>query len=273
MPDGVTMQSMMTYLFPPHLANSSSTGRLDVFAYYGPCDDNGRLPGGPANRGRVHTDLEIKHMINEVAEEQLYTLIARPRATVKTTVMELLPKAVKHSYTPKDIAILFAGISADENGRYKFSDMQRVILADQRRRLLTLIKGGDIVKVARQMIPFQTKPAEVLREITTRKKLRPNEEIEALGKRLNSLSGIVAPLEQQNLANELRNNVVLSMPLGRIDDRWDRYCALRRTGKCSYVGARNMSRARLDDELPDKAPRCSTLVSSMSMNGPLERRC
>merc|ERR1719160_1811035 len=118
-------------------------------------------------------------------------------------VNEILPKAVSHHYTEKDITRLFAGISADDSGRYKFSDMQNVVLADQRRRLLTLIKGGEIAKASRRAIPFQSKPAQILQAITRRKKLRQNEEIIARAKRMNAYSSLSAPLEQQNLSNAI----------------------------------------------------------------------
>jgi hypothetical protein len=274
MQEGVTMKALVSFLFPQHLEHPESTGRLDLFAFYGPCDDNGCLRGGPSGQ-HVHTDLEIRHMITELNQEQLYSLISRPRETVETMVNEILPKAVSHHYTDRDITRLFAGISPDDSGRYKFADMQGVILADQRRRLLTLIKGGEIAKASRRAIPFQSKPAQILQAITRRKKLRPNEEMIARVKRMNAYSSLTAPLEQQNLSNAIAGNVLLVRQLGDVDDRWDRYCAVRRTGKVSYVGARNSSRTRFagDDSLADKAPMGSTLTASSSLNGPLGRRC
>lgn len=274
MPEGVTMKALMAFLFPPHLEHPESTGRLDLFAYYGPCDDNGKLRGGPGGY-HFHTDLEIRHMITELNKDNLYSLISRPRETVETMVNEILPKAVSHHYTEKDIIRLFAGISPDDSGRYKFGDMQNVVIKDQRQRLLTLIKGGEIAKAARRAIPFQSKPAYVLQSITRKKKLRANEESECLKKRMNAYSSMCAPLEQQNLSSAIAGNVLMVRSIGDVDDRWDRYCALRRTGKVSYVTARNTSRGRFggDDELADKAPRCSTLTASCALNGPLGRRC
>lgn len=270
---GVTMDSLMAFLFPEHLSNPESSGRLDLFAHFGPCDDDGLLHGG-WNGHHIHTDLEIKHMITELNREELYRLLSRPRDTVTTMVNELLPKAVGHHYTRKEIMRLFNGISPAESGRYDFLKMQNVILADQNRRILTLIGGGEISKSTRRPIPHQTKPGKILTEITTRKKLRPNEEIIAHGKRLHGSSGLIAPLEQQNLSEHLRANVALLRPLGDVDDHWDRYCAIRKTGKISYVGARNSNRRRFkgDDDLADKAPMCSTLTATISLNGPLNDR-
>lgn len=266
------MKSLLAFLFPSHLSNPESTGRLDLFAYYGPCDENGQLHGG-WNGHHIHTDLEIRQMVTELNREQLYSLVARPRETVETMINEILPKAVHHCYTEKEIHRMFRCISPDDDGFYKFFDMQKVILADQRRRLLTLIKGGEISKTTRRPIPFQTLPGKILTEITTRKKLRPNEEIISRGKKMQNCT-LIAPLEQQNLSNALTANVSLLRPFGDVDDRWDRYCAIRRTGKVSYVGARNAQRQRFvgDDTLADKAPVCSTLTATISMNGPLDRR-
>ena len=42
--------------------------RMDLFAYYGPCDDDGQLRGGPAGQ-HLHTDLEIRQMITELNKE------------------------------------------------------------------------------------------------------------------------------------------------------------------------------------------------------------
>jgi len=274
-PFRVTMKSLMRFIFPPQLCNPESTGRLDLFAHYGPCDEDGNLHGG-WNGHHIHTDLEIRHMITELNTEQLYTLLAKPRETVETLVKEMLPKAVRHVYTEKEIHRMFRVISPNDAGRYKFSDMQNLILKDQRRRLLTLIHGGEISKATRRPIPFQTKPGKILTEITTRKKLRPNEEIISLEKRLHGYCGLIAPLEQQNLSNALVANVKIlpTNGLGDVNDRWDRYCAIRQTGKVSYVRARNAPRIRFmgDDDLADKAQSCSTMTATKSMNGPRDRK-
>merc|ERR1719158_1613146 len=133
MADGVKMEALLSFLFPAHLEHPESTGRLDLFAYYGPCDDAGKLRGGPSGH-HVHTDLEIRQMITELNKEHLNSLISRPRETVETMVNEILPKSVSHHYTEREIMKMFVGISPDDSGRYKFGDMQTVILADQRRR-------------------------------------------------------------------------------------------------------------------------------------------
>ena len=89
---GVLMSSLMHFLFPAHLEHPESTGRLDVFAYYGPCDDAGNLRGGFLGR-HCHTDLEVRHMIWKLNRETLESLFTQPKETIATMVNELLPKA------------------------------------------------------------------------------------------------------------------------------------------------------------------------------------
>lgn len=273
-PDGVSLEALNRFLFPPHLEHPESTGRLDLFAYYGPVSTEGTLNGGPGGTHR-HTDLEIRQMITELNLKQLYKILARPRETVQTIVQEMLPKAVAHHYTARDVQKMFSGLEADDQGCYRFSEMQDVILADQKRRLVTLVEGGEIQKTARRAIPFQSRPQEILGTVMTKKKLKPCEDAVVLHKRMNRFAGLVAPLEQQNLSAQINANTQLVRPAGSVNDRWDRYCAVRRTGKISYVGARNTHREPLggDDRLADKAPFCSTLTSSFGLNGPLGRRC
>lgn len=268
------MSALMKFLFPAHLEHPESTGRLDVFAHYGPVDEEGHLRGGPLGN-HIHADLEIRQMIKELNRETLLALLGRPRETVETMIQELLPKAVAHHYTEREIFALFGGVSEDENGRRSFADLQRVVLADQRRRLLTLIRGGEIFRASRKAIPFQTRPAEILTTMTRKSKLLPCQEFIVLSKKLHAQAGLIAPLEQQNLSQQLAANVQLTTGLGDVNDRWDRYCALRRTGHCSYVKARNNPRKfpYADGDKGEKAQWCSTLTSTLSLNGPLGPRC
>lgn len=268
------MKALNMFLFPAHLEHPESTGRLDLFAHFGPVTESGTLQGGPAGT-HVHTDLEIRHMITEMNRKFLYKIFNRPKETVETIVNEILPKAVAHHYTPQDIVKMFGALPVDDHGYHRFCEMQDLVLADQKRRLTTLIHGGEIQKISRKAIPYQTKPAQILQSITLKKKLRDCEAVVANTKRLHAHSFMVAPLEQQNISSQLAANVQLVRGHGSVSERWDRYCAVRRTGKTSYVTARNTARNRRDgdDDLGDKAPHCSTLTAACALNGPLERRC
>jgi hypothetical protein len=259
----------MNFLFPSNLEHPESTGRMDVFAWYGPVDDEGNLRAGPQGK-HVMSNLEIRQMIVEINREQLFSLLARPRATVETVVTELLPKAVGHHYTEREVVQLFSSISQSLDGRAKFSELQRVVLDDQRRRLVMLLDGGEITKAKREPIPYQTKSAKVLRKLTTKPKLLPCQEFLSTMKRLHANGTLIAPIEQQNMSSQLANNVMLVRDLGSAGDRWDRYCGLRQTGKASYVKARNVPRSDViqDGNIPTKAPYVSSLNSTMTMNGP-----
>merc|ERR1719253_1438031 len=104
----------------------------------------------------------------------------------------------------------------------------------------------------------------MLMEVTRRKKIsEPEEQLSRL-KKLQSGCTLIAGLEEQNLTNSLTANVQLIRGLGSVSDRWDRYCALRRTGKSSYVEARNEPRpsVRQYDDGGLKHEGCSNLISA-----------
>jgi len=233
------MDSLLKFLFPPHLEHPESTGRLDVFATYGPVDDEGHMRSGPLGK-HVMTDLEIKHMIIELNRDMLYRLFApRPRATVESLVGSLLPKALQHHYTEREIRRFFGGLSVDNENRMKFSEMQALVEADQRRRLLTLMDGGDISVQHRDPIPYQTRQRKTLLAPLRKKKLLPNQEFIALEKRLHGNSSLIGTVEGQNLSASLAANVMLIRDLGAVTDKWDRYSSLRggEIGAGSYVKA------------------------------------
>lgn len=56
------------FLFPPHLQKPRSTGRLYIFAKYGPLQSNGKLSGG-YRRERPMTDSELNVLIENIEEE------------------------------------------------------------------------------------------------------------------------------------------------------------------------------------------------------------
>ena len=206
---GVLMSSLMQFLFPAHLEHPESTGRLDVFAHYGPCDDNGDLRGGFLGR-HVHTDLEVRHMIWKLNRETLESLFTQPKETVAAMVEELLPKANRHHYTDKEIVKLFATICPDSDGRVQFADLQNIILKDQRRRFVTLIKGGEIGKPTRCPIPYQTQPAKDLTYITRAKKVRNCEEYLVVAKNLHTQGTLIAPYVFLIFISNFNQNAVFS---------------------------------------------------------------
>jgi len=282
---GVSEGSLMRFLFPAWLDNPDSTGRLELYAQVGPADEDGRLRGGPSGAHK-HSDLEIGQMIAHNCREALYDAFApKPRSAVEAAVGMLFKVAMLQRYTEDDVRkMILQGLRPNEHGLLNFTDIQDAILKSQKERLRDLIKkleGGKPVAPPKERpprVPFQSRSASILMSVTHKKKVNAQEEELRDTKRLHSYSGLVAPLEQQNCqGSELRNNVALVRHPGGINDRWDRYCALRRTGRGSYVEAKNwnfhMDHPRLDerfnpaldDGLANKYPGvCSILSASAS---------
>lgn len=82
---------------------------------------------------------------------------------------------------------------------------------------------------------------------------------------------LIAPLEMQNLSDQLSNNILLLRGVGSLSDRWDRYCALRQTGKATYVRSRNWLTTGLDrfGEGSKAGTANSDFLASALKNGPL----
>lgn len=249
---GVTWTQLQSFLFPSNLEHPESTGRLELFARYGPVDEKGCLHGGRGGT-HVHTDGEIRLMIKNETREALFSTINKPRDTADIIVDQLLPVALSHNYTLSEIKRMLKGVPVDGSGRMDFADLQEVILADQERRLKLLVKHGAaaIIKERGPVVPYQSEAAEGLLAITRKKKINQQEEQVARQKRFTTTCTLVSQLEEQNLTPALVANTQLVRGLGSVSDRWDRYCALRRKGKSSYVEARNELRPTdylLDDD-------------------------
>ncbi|CAJ1444697.1 unnamed protein product, partial [Effrenium voratum] len=84
-------------------------------------------------------------------------------------------------------------------------------------------------------VPFQSKPQHVLLAPISKKDLNAQEEQHWRRTRLQRFATQVAEMEDQNLQNQVVSNVILCRNPGDVDDRWDRYCAVRRVGKATYV--------------------------------------
>jgi len=267
---GVHLDRMMLMVFPPHVEHPESTGRLELFALYGPTDDDGRLRGG-IRGSHVHTDLEIRRMIQHETREALFSLFKRPRATVESIVDTLMPLAMSHNYTQIEVRKLLRDVPVEADGGMDFEVLQEVILASQRRRLEALINDGVAKKERGHKVPYQSKARDHLLAPIMKKKYNEQEEQLGKQKRAQNYCSLVAGLDEQNMSIQLAANVTLVRGLGRVDDKWDRYCALRRVGKASYVGARNGPQnglRGLDDGLGNKHAGCASLVSSMMVARP-----
>jgi len=261
------MQSLQRFLFPSTQENPDAVGRLELFAKYGPTDEEGYLHGGISGC-HIHSDLELKHMIAHNCRETMYSLFRRPRDTVEVIVTSLTPLAMSQKYTMSDVRRILKDVPSDMNGRMDFSAMQQAISESQRQRLMVLVRraegGKPLAPPAERLprVPFQSKAAATLMEVTTRPKHTDVQGELNSRKRLHSYSGLVASLEDQGQTHQLKANTLLVRGPGDCNDKFDRYCAIRRTGRSSYVMARNepLFNASMDDGLANKHPGCSSLL-------------
>lgn len=270
--DGVSATQLMLFVFPASLEHPESTGRLELFARYGPVDDEGKLRGGISG-SHVHTDLEIRQMIRHETREMLFSLFKKPRETVEVIVDGLMPAAMEYNYTWNEVKQLLKSCFQEAHngdGKLNFRNMQQIILQSQKTRLQALLKEGRLTKERGPRVAFQSKAAATLAGPVNKKKLNDQEGEHFTTMRLHRFGALVAGLEDQNLGG-VTQNVILCRTLGDVDERWDRYCAVRRVGKGSYVKARNEPHAGLgsmDDGLSNKHPGISSLVSAGYSKGP-----
>lgn len=265
---GVAMPTLMLFVFPPTQEHPEALGRLELFARYGPTDENGQLRGGISG-SHEHTDSEIRGMIMTCTQEALYKVLKRPRNEVEVIVDAVLPLSSQENIGRAEIRKLLANVPRDANGRMDFTVLQDTVLANQRHRLQAIIKHGPQGKKEREIkVPFQCKQADALLAITRKKKMTAPEETYAQEKRLHAYSTHLALLEDcRDKADQINCNVSLCRHRGDVDDRWDRYCAVRRTGRSGYVKARNQGRGCtvFDDGLADKHPGVASLRATMGL--------
>jgi len=263
------MEALLKFLFPSRLENPDSTGRLEVFGKFGPTDEEGWLRGG-THGTHVHTDGEVRTMAKHNCREALYDLfLPKDRSTVESIVDTLMPTAMSAYYSEDKVRRMFKDVRKNAEGRLDFTAMQEIIKESQKRRLNVLVKramGGKPIappKERPQKVPFQSKPADVLMEVTRKKKYTNlQEEMIATTKRMHKYGGLVATLEDQTLQSQVKMNSIMCRELGPLHDKWDRYCAHRRTGRSSYVQSRNTYRFNpsMDCGLGNKHPGLSSLL-------------
>merc|ERR1719384_473397 len=109
-----------------------------------------------------------------------------------------------------------------------FGRIQKAVLRNQEQRLQQLYRGGASARQRKAQAPFQSEAAAELTAILRRKKHTEQEEELARTKRLGNVGSLVAGLEHQNDARAIFANVTLARPPGDTEDRWDRYCSIRK---------------------------------------------
>mmetsp|Transcript_41322 Transcript_41322/g.81609 ORF Transcript_41322/g.81609 Transcript_41322/m.81609 type:complete len:342 (+) Transcript_41322:37-1062(+) len=267
---GVTLGALQRFLFPTGIDNPDAVGRLEVYALYGPSDDEGFLRGG-VRGSHVHTDSEINLMIEDLTREALFKLCdgRRRSSAVHRVVSSLLPVAMSQRYTWAEVKRVLRSVDKTR-GSMNFSEVQRAILESQTKRLQKLLsnaKRGLPISPPRESmprLPYQSRSAAQLTAIAQKEKLTPAQHAIRDTKLLHGYTWQMTSAGGQASAAELRSNTWLVRGPGGVEDRWDRYCASRRDGRASYVQARNHSRAGLclDDGLMDKHPGCSSLLAA-----------
>jgi len=199
-------------------------------------------------------------MVSQNTRQALLALFNRPRGTADVLVDTLLPQALEENMTPPEVRKLLRDVATKPDGGLDFAQLQKVVLAHQRHRLQELIQGRSR-KERGPRVPFQSKAASLLMAVTRRKKLSDQEASIAMTKRRNNYGSAVAPLEAHGEGDQITANVVLCRERGDVGDAWDRYCAVRRKGRSSYVQARNEPRNKSVD-WADQHPGASSLVSA-----------
>lgn len=241
----VWLAALQRFLFPAGVQSPDVVGRLEVYALYGPSDDEGFLRGG-VRGSHVHSDSEIRLMMEDLTREALFKLCGGPEHMVQS----LLPVARSQQYTWADVQRILRGVYTP-----CFSEVQRAILESQTERLLKLIsraRGGLPISPPRESkprVPYQSRSAAQLNAIIMKEKLSPAQHAIRDTKILHSYTWQMTSPGGQASAAELRSNTWLVRGPGDVEDRWDRYCATRRTGRASCVQAR-------------KHPACSSLVAA-----------
>jgi len=261
-PGGITLPAMLKFLFPAKIEHPDSTGRLELCAIYGPIDADGCLRGGCVGQ-HAHTNLELHQMVLHSTREALYKLHDKPRDTVETMVEELLPMAMARQYSREEVQHVLRSVPMDSEGRMDFHALQDLVLKNRKRRLRNLLKDGKPRKLEKTTCPYQSEQTATLLKVASKKRVTHPEQYLQRDKRMNSYACLVAPYEVQN-NSDIVANTALIRPLGDVDDKWDRYCAVRRTGRSSYVQARNSLKPGIEQDaaLADTYPGCSSLVSS-----------
>ncbi|CAE7797679.1 unnamed protein product [Symbiodinium sp. CCMP2456] len=188
----------------------------------------------------------------------------------------LMPAAMAYNYTWSEVKQLLKPCfneMGSNGGKLHFAHMQKIILKSQKERLQALLKDKNAAfKERGPKVPFQSKPQQALLAPIAKKQLNSCEEQLWRRTRLQRHCTKVAEMEDQNLQDQLVSNVILCRNPGDVDDRWDRYCAVRRVGKATYVKARNLPHsgyASMDDGLSDKHPGVSSLISAGYAKGPI----
>merc|ERR1719265_1280328 len=167
---GVSMPVLLSFCYPPTQEHPEALGRLELFARYGPTDENGRLRGGIAG-SHGHTDAEVHQMIRTATKEAFFKALKQPKSQIEVMVDTVLPEVLEENIERAEIKKLLSSVPKDENARMNFTALQDIILTNQQHRLKAFMKHGPKKKEREMKVPYQCKQAEALLRITKKKKM------------------------------------------------------------------------------------------------------
>lgn len=211
----VRLDNLMRFVFPEGLQHPLSTGRLYAFGFYGPLDRNAQLRSGHKGQ-HVVSRWELDTMCAQFEREdvlQVYILPGRPLAVLSERQQdELIAQADRRikAQTGKglmpqlrrdDVADIFDDLERSDDGRVRFHEMQRAIMAFREDRVAKL--KVMYPKVTRRAP--EKKSAAVSFEATAERR----------GKRRGRVSPDVAPPEMF-LRNKGMNNNAISAYTNRL---------------------------------------------------------
>lgn len=127
--------------------------RMAQFGAYGPLAKDGRLRSGIRGH-HVVTDMELRTMIEEMLREdilQVYVGKTQMSREAQDVIISQADAKVKHvaSKTPDEIVDMFSDLDTNEEGKYSFHEMQRIIYEERKNR----IKGMTEKKPKRSKRP------------------------------------------------------------------------------------------------------------------------
>jgi hypothetical protein len=233
-----TYKGLASFIFPLHIEHPDTTGRLDLLAYLGPVTSEGKLYGGYLGRHAVE-DQEITGMVLQQVRDTCRKVIGPGKDAV-------VEEAVKKSYLAKrlsreDVDNLLRNVPILDSGCLDFSRLQRVVLALHHQRIVEIADQLSCKSlnagVVENTVVYQHKPTI---QYVRKKKKTPGSGL------LGRIHSIVA-IDESAKAESIRANMKLIRPVGRFGDKWDRSCAMRKSGKPDYVG-KNGVRVMEDDE-------------------------
>lgn len=209
----VSMEQLQKFLFPPRVQHPLSTGRLFIFALYGPLDRDSLLRAGHMGK-HIVTARELDTMSATLAREDILSVYAG-QGLAPEEEEEILAQAdgaMKFipQYTTEDIERILKLVPRDEDGLMSFHDMQMAI-SKARAKHVRRLKDAMLALTKSKNKQAQTAPVE--------EKDRLAEQVKKAGKKpAAKVSRLVAPptmFEADMGVSETENAVVISKMLAK----------------------------------------------------------